>query len=93
MIPSVNGFTGAVAPVDPAERLDREAAARVLATLSAKGTADDQLAALLERSFHAALLEALSQMPEKPGQTTVTSASKVPTVPAQVSERPTIRRD
>ena len=29
MIPSVNGFTGAVAPVDPAERLDREAAASV----------------------------------------------------------------
>ena len=57
MIPSVNGFTGAVEPVDPAQKLDREAAARVLATLSARGTADDQLAALLERSFHAALLE------------------------------------
>src|SRR5437867_10199538 len=85
MIPSVNGFTGAVTPVDPAEKLDREAAARVLATLSAKGTADDQLAALLERSFHAALLDALSQMPEKPGQTAVTSSPKVPTVPAQVS--------
>jgi hypothetical protein len=85
MIPSVNGFTGAVTPVDPAERLDREAAARVLATLSAKGTADDQLAALLERSFHAALLDALSQMPEKPGQTAVTSPPKVSTVPAQVS--------
>ena len=57
MISSVNGFTGAVEPVDPAQKLDREAAARVLATLSARGTADDQLAALLERSFHAALLQ------------------------------------
>jgi hypothetical protein len=43
-------------PSNPAQRPDREAAARVL-TLSARGTADDQLAALLERSFHAALLE------------------------------------
>ena len=84
MIPSVNGFTGAVTPVDPAQRLDREAAARVLATLSAKETADDQLAALLEHSFHAALLDARSQMPEKPGQTPVTTASKVPTVPTQM---------
>ena len=58
MIPSVNGFTGAVEPVDLAQRLDREAAGRVLATLSTKGTVDDQLAALLERSFHAALLDA-----------------------------------
>jgi hypothetical protein len=85
MIPSVEGFTGAVEPVDPAQRLDREVAARVLATLSAEETADDQLAALLERSFHAALLDALSQMPEKPGQTPVASPSKVPAVIAQVS--------
>ena len=85
MIPSVNGFTGAITPVDPAEKLDREAAARVLATLSTKGTVDDQLAALLERSFHAALLDALSQMPEKPGQAPLTSPSKVPAVAAQVS--------
>ena len=85
MIPSVNGFTGAVEPVDLAQRLDREAAGRVLATLSTKGTVDDQLAALLERSFHAALLDALSQMPEKPGQAPLTSPSKVPAVAAQVS--------
>src|SRR5438552_600286 len=85
MIPSVNGFTGAVEPVDLAQRLDREAAGRVLATLSTKGTVDDQLAALFERSFHAALLDALSQMPEKPGQAPLTSPSKVPAVAAQVS--------
>ena len=86
MIPSVNGFTGAVDPVDPARRLEREAAARVLATLSAKGTADDQLAALLERSFHAALLDALSQMPERAGQ--FPPPPKVATVPAQTSSGP-----
>jgi hypothetical protein len=88
MIPSVNGFTGAVDPVDPAQRLDREAAARVLATLSAKGTADEQLAALLERSFHAALLDALSQMPERPGQAPGTPPPKASTVPAQTSSSP-----
>jgi hypothetical protein len=88
MIPSVNGFTGAVNPVDPAQRLDREAAARVLATLSAEGTADDQLAALLERSFHAALFDALSQIPERPGQSPVTPPPKASTVPAETSSSP-----
>jgi hypothetical protein len=88
MIPSVNGFTGAGEPVDPAPRLDREAAARVLATLSAKGTADDQLAALLERSFHAALLDALSQMPDKPGQSPVTLPPKVSAAPVQTPSSP-----
>ena len=88
MIPSVNGFAGAVDPVDPAQRLDREAAARVLATLSAKGTADDQLAALLERSFRAALLDALSQIPERPAQSPVTPPPKASSIPAQTSSSP-----
>jgi hypothetical protein len=88
MIPSVNGFSGAVEPIDPASRLDREAAARVLATLSAKGTADDQLASLLERSFHVAILDALSQMPEKPGQSPATPPPKVSAAPAQTSSSP-----
>lgn len=88
MIPGVNGFTGASESAGPALRLDREAAARVLATLSAKGTADDQLAALLERSFHVALLEALSQIPEQPGHPQALPASKAPTVPVQPPGNP-----
>jgi hypothetical protein len=93
MIPSVNGFTGASEPAGPVQRLDRDAAARVLATLSTKETADDQLAALLERSFHAALLDALSQIPEKRGQSQgplaqSPPASKAPTVPVQLPTDP-----
>ena len=78
MIPSVNGFTGG-----PAQRLDQEAAARVLATLSAKATDDEQLAALLEGAFHVALLDALSQMPEKRGPSQTPLATKAPILPAQ----------
>jgi len=78
MIPSVNGFTGG-----PAQRLDQEAAARVLASLSAKATDDEQLAALLEGAFHVALLDALSQIPEKraPSQIPPTLPAQPPTDP------------
>jgi len=63
MIPIVNNSGGTSEPSGAAARLDREAAARVLTTLSSKPTADESLGSLLEDAFSVALVDALSRIP------------------------------
>lgn len=84
MIPSVNGLAGTPEPAG----LDRETAARVLAALSDRSTSEDRLAALLQQSFRVALLDALSQIPERPGPSPAAPAPSMPSPPARAQGDP-----
>ena len=75
MMPSVNGSGDFAGSASPARWLDREAAVRALSALQGWRAGDDQLNTVLESSFHAALLDALSQIPEKSERTSGAAAS------------------
>jgi len=78
MIPIVRGQGGTSEPSGAAARLDREAAARVLATLSSKTNTDESLGSLLEDAFSVALLDALSRIPALPARPAVVEAPRPP---------------